>query len=1500
MAALIGLAIPFASSVAHAELRITEVLINGTSSTDLDEWVEITNMGPNPVDLSDYRLGDEESRQCGSTCEGFFAFPSTVIEVGESFIFTRNIGAFDTTFTVPPQTKRFHPQSASETGPTIAVRDTALSSSPFTFVLNNTQGDEVILLRKEGATYAVVDGVSYLGLGTTSYAPPGGVSTRFMDSPIAAVGSELQSIARSSAGLDTDRASDWVISAAPTPGEVPPSICTNAILELGETCDDGNDVPGDGCGSDCFAECGFACIGAGPFTCTVTCGDGDLGGLEECDDGNAVSGDGCDANCAVETGFDCFESGACDLLETVSECVLDPCALPLRITEVHVDGFLDPASEWFEITNAGPLTIELDLWAFTDQEFEGLGDEGSLAFPPGSSIGPGESRILAANGEVFKDEFGVDASFEYLADSDATSPYLSIPTAWANDTIVQLDNDEDELILICNGFVRDYVRWGPASVERIAAPTTDYGESAPSAGPTTYERVLTTLRSGTSADWATSTCPTPFVAPNPNAPPDVRRALVTTTAGAAVIFQLPVNDTNVDVVIDANGLLGTLEPLSPSGLLRYTPPSSPSSLTTSFDYFASDACSTVGPGHVDIAVAPPACDPAQSNLLITEVHVESRLEPEGEWLEITNPTSSFIDLGYLRIGDSASTAAEAGLVTLLPGTVLGPFEVIVVAASADIFKDDWGFIPQFEWEHDTDGFPNEAPHALFAGRGTDGIIRLDTAGDVLRLVGCDGGVIDEIYWGAPTDNPDESLAPWSKRLPAPIPWYGTTNDGPRTFERRDLEDTNSVSDWVSQSCPTPSGLRSEALAPIAIDAAYPAAADEVFEGLFQATDADSASLTFTASASGGTVTITDPRTGAFTWSPPANAAGLYELVFKASDGCHGAFGWVTLCIGGNEIPGNAIDENCDGILLCFDDRDGDGYGTATTKPDLDGNGCQSAGESTRSDDCDDNPTGCGASCHPDLAEVCDGRNNDCNASTADGSGDPSLGAACDSTADSDLCTDDVRACSGGTLVCNNNAAQDAAQVEVCDPFDLDEDCDGQADDLDTTAPVNRTRFFPDNDGDGFGTGTGILRCNTPANHATTGGDCADGPGGCGSACFPTRTESVATGNCADGFDNNCDSQTDTDETCAADIRCYRDRDRDGVGDSANQILLAGASASAGCSAWLDGTNPAGSWVTNGTDCADDPAGCGASCHPGLAELCDGQNNDCDASTADGSTDPQIGAPCDSPADADSCLDETSVCSAGTRTCPNNATGDAARVEICDLNNLDEDCDGGADDLDPQANATGRTSFFIDQDGDGRGRANGSVLRCDLAAGFSTLGGDCDDVPSACGAKCRPGLVESGGSANCSDTFDNDCDGFTDTDTECFGDVLCYLDRDRDGYGRFATETVVSTPGGCASYNDGVNALGSWVGNGLDCDDDPNACGANCHPGRADICDGFDNDCVSTTIDGANDPSASTACDAVEDQDLCLDDRMVCRNGAMACSNITTNDLAQDLRRESER
>ena len=72
----------------------------------------------------------------------------------------------------------------------------------------------------------------------------------------------------------------------------------------------------------CTAQCHFApdCSGDGP--CTSACGDGIVLG-EQCDDGNTLAGDGCDEECNIEPGYSCeAQTLECERSEFTDECIL--------------------------------------------------------------------------------------------------------------------------------------------------------------------------------------------------------------------------------------------------------------------------------------------------------------------------------------------------------------------------------------------------------------------------------------------------------------------------------------------------------------------------------------------------------------------------------------------------------------------------------------------------------------------------------------------------------------------------------------------------------------------------------------------------------------------------------------------------------------------------------------------------------------------------------------------------------------------------------------------------------------------------------------------------------------------------------------------------------------------------------------------------------------------------------------------------------------------------
>lgn len=263
-----------------------------------------------------------------------------------------------------------------------------------------------------------------------------------------------------------------------------------------------------------------------------------------------------------------------------------------------------------------------------------------------------------------------------------------------------------------------------------------------------------------------------------------------------------------------------------------------------------------------------------------------------------------------------------------------------------------------------------------------------------------------------------------------------------------------------------------------------------------------------------------------------------------------------------------------------------------------------------------------------------------------------------------------------------------------------------------------------------------------------------------------------------GLDDDCDDVADE----MLGVTYYADTDHDGYGDAASPVLA------------CDGA-PIGA-VADATDCNDTDAiyhpGAAESCSAGLDTNCDGSAGDVDADH-DGFVaclDCNDGAMAVNP-DATEVCDALNVdedCSGAADDADANATGkstfyadtdhddygdasapiaacdlpegsaandddcddDAMAVnpdatEVCDADDVDEDCDGLIDDAD--GSATGQATYYADADHDTYGDAGAPVLLCDATDDVVADATDCDDTL---------GSVHPGAAEVC-DTVDQDCD-----------------------------------------------------------------------------------------------------------------------------------------------
>ncbi len=176
----------------------------------------------------------------------------------------------------------------------------------------------------------------------------------------------------------------------------------------------------------------------------------------------------------------------------------------------------------------------------------------------------------------------------------------------------------------------------------------------------------------------------------------------------------------------------------------------------------------------------------------------------------------------------------------------------------------------------------------------------------------------------------------------------------------------------------------------------------------------------------------------------------------------------------------------------YPDVDGDGWG------DADGAkaSCEPlAGYVTRAGDCDDTA----ADINPDAVETCNGLDDNCDGQTDERL--PTSSLYLDEDGDGYGAGEAFQTCAepnghatiAGDCDDTNPAVHPGAQ-EVCDEADVDEDCDGVADDADdSVSTASMTTWYEDLDGDGYGNPAVYSpACDPPeSDDVSHGADCDD-------------------------------------------------------------------------------------------------------------------------------------------------------------------------------------------------------------------------------------------------------------------------------------------------------------------------------------------------------------------------------------------------------------------------
>ncbi|PKN56670.1 MAG: hypothetical protein CVU56_14940 [Deltaproteobacteria bacterium HGW-Deltaproteobacteria-14] len=519
---------------------------------------------------------------------------------------------------------------------------------------------------------------------------------------------------------------------------------------------------------------------------------------------------------------------------------------------------------------------------------------------------------------------------------------------------------------------------------------------------------------------------------------------------------------------------------------------------------------------------------------------------------------------------------------------------------------------------------------------------------------------------------------------------------------------------------------------------------------------------------------------------------------------------------------NQRDDDCDGATdegveaTCtpfYYDEDGDNWGVASDSRCL----CGPDGlyRAANAGDCDDTT----ATTHPFAQELCNGGvDDDCDGATDE------QGASGCAVYYADADHDQVGTFGDQRCLCAPTEPWTAPVGGDCDESDAavhpgaDEVCNGVDDDCDgATDPAGSglcDTYLRDSDQDGWGVAGDTLCLCIPTIPFTTvtPGDCNDADG----QIKPSALE------VCNGKDDDCSGVADDPGTTGC-VTFYRDQDGDTWGDAESSQCL--------CS-------PSGLYTaTSSGDCDDGRA----AANPGVSEVCNGRDDDCD-----GGTDEAGAVGCEirwRDEDGDGfgvagdfrclCEDDGGYRADAGGDCDDGATlVNPGALERC--NGVDDDCNGATD----EEGADGCDLWLRDLDGDGWGDDTELRCLCGASGAYDTqLGGDCNDSAP---------LISPESDEFCNGT-DDDCDGAVDE----VGAVGCqphYTDVDGDGWGVGVGQCLCSAHGLLRATQ------------ATDCDDDD----ALRNPALPERCagDGRDEDC-----DGVVDEANAEGCvDLYEDVD----------------------------------
>jgi hypothetical protein len=413
----------------------------------------------------------------------------------------------------------------------------------------------------------------------------------------------------------------------------------------------------------------------------------------------------------------------------------------------------------------------------------------------------------------------------------------------------------------------------------------------------------------------------------------------------------------------------------------------------------------------------------------------------------------------------------------------------------------------------------------------------------------------------------------------------------------------------------------------------------------------------------------------------------------------------------------------------------------------------------------------------------------------------------------------------------NNAVYPGA-AEICN--EMDDDCNGIVDDN-----VVYADYYGDADGDGYGQEYLGYYCIAPLNSTTESGDCDDS----NAAIHPNALE-----DCSNEIDENCDGIIDNtgincdrygynqfDSPCAVSVCGY---DPYCCIDTWDNICAGEAASDASCQECWCGCydNDLDSYTNCDGDCDD----FNADINPGMDEICNDIDDNCDGIVDEGLISLEYYEDLDGDGYGGESIGMHCIAPLGSVT----AFGDCddsdmnvnpGAMEIC-ANGIDEDCDFTIDNLEGHCDSPGYAELdspcalavcdFDDYCCSGTwdflcASTASAMAECAFCLcgcydndldGVTNCDGDCDDF----NADVYPGATEI-----CNNIDDN-CNGEMDENAP----FTFYLDSDGDGYGNNDIAIEACFP------------PASYTADNTDCNDS----NAMVHPNADESCNEEDDDC----------------------------------------------------------